>query len=170
MKIQNNPLPYLKRFLLIFAFGALTNSTLAHQNKPLGLGVVLGEPSGISARQWLSTDEALNFSLAYSLDKFLFASVDYTWQFSHILRIQDAHLHPYIGVGAGIAFAGGAQGSPFSGENSSSVGVGIRVPLGIEWIISGGRLGVFLEFVPGIGIVPGTFGFANGGVGIRYYF
>lgn len=58
----------------------------------------------------------------------------------------------------------------FLGKKSGSVGLGVRVPVGVEWQPGRPPLGVYLELVPGMAIIPKTDAFFQGGIGIRYYF
>ena len=138
---------------------------------PLGVGIVLGDPSGFSARYWTTKTHSLDMSLAYSFDSFFILTGDYKLNFPHLFRSTGEHLHPYVGLGGAVAFStdGTTGRGGFYGPTGSSFGLGLRVPFGIEWILSDSRLGVFLELVPGLGMIPSTFGFFEGGVGIRYY-
>jgi hypothetical protein len=81
-------------------------------------------------------------------------------------------LVPYVGLGAEIFFAesGTRNNGAYYTSSSSSVGFGIRIPLGIEWMIPRAPLGVYVELTPGVGLIPGTFGYFQGGIGARFYF
>jgi hypothetical protein len=149
-------------------------SNTAHAGQ-FGLGVVLGEPTGLSAKYWLNSNQAVDFGLAYSFNDFVYIFADYLFHFPHAFGASTefvSQLNPYVGIG------GVFLGSTVSNRNDnryftsggSSAGLGLRLPLGIEWRPARPPLGIFVELVPGIGIIPSTFGFFEGGIGVRYYF
>ncbi len=54
----------MKKIILIAAlFIILTNLTLS-QNRGFGLGIVLGEPTGLSAKLWTGNSNAFDFAAA----------------------------------------------------------------------------------------------------------
>lgn len=140
------------------------------------LGIILGEPTGISGKYFFNGHEAVDVALAFSLSDFFLLHADYLYHFTNAFGRKStvaAQIQPYLGVG-GVLFISTrstrTEKKFFADSTSSSVGLGIRVPLGLEWSPVHSRLGVFAELAPGIGIVPSTFGFLQGGIGIRYYF
>jgi hypothetical protein len=167
-------------FLTCLGLGsvAATPAQAAHHGSrghPFGLGVVIGEPTGLSAKYFLNSNQALDFGLAYSFSDFLYIFSDYLFHFPGLFGAPNAfvsQLTPYVGIG-GIFLSststGRRDGRYFTGDGSTT-GLGMRLPLGIEWTPGYPTLGVFVELVPGIGLIPSTFGFFEGGVGIRYYF
>jgi len=48
--------------------------------------------------------------------------------------------------------------------------VGVRIPVGINYIFAKAPLDIFLEIVPMLELVPRTEFNLNGGIGIRYFF
>lgn len=135
----------------------------------LGLGVIFGEPTGFTGKHWVGGDRAWDGGLAYSFNSHFLIFADHLW---HFPRAFSGHrggpflqqLTPYLGVG-GVFMTGGS-----SKKYESSVALGVRIPLGIEWKPANPPLGVYVEVAPGVGIVPGAFGFVQGGLGVRYYF
>lgn len=56
------------------------------------------------------------------------------------------------------------------GKNDDSrVGIGIRVPFGLQYFINN-NIEVFGEVVPGISLIPSTEFDVDAGIGARYYF
>lgn len=144
--------------------------------KNFGLGVVIGEPTGLSAKLWLSQDRALDFGLSFSFNDYVLVFSDYLFHFPGALGGSStfaSQLTPYVGIGGVLAFANERnyyKDRHFFGTRRDSLGLGLRVPLGIEWTPGRPPLGVFVELVPGISLVPATSGIFEGGIGIRYYF
>ena len=69
----------------------------------------------------------------------------------------DSGLQYYIGAGALLVLKDGYEAD-----------LGIRVPLGLDYVFAGGRFDLFAEVAPTLGVNIG-FGL-YGGVGIRYIF
>ena len=160
---------------LVISLG-LSNAALANPPGPFGLGVVIGEPTGLSAKLWLDQKHAIDFGLSFSFDDYFLIFSDYLFHFPGAFGRSSAfvtELTPYIGIGGVLAFANDRRRDRdrhFFGRERDTLGLGVRVPLGIEWIPSKAPLGVFVELVPGIAIAPATDAFFEGGIGIRYYF
>jgi hypothetical protein len=158
---------------MAIAMASASSDALAARGN-LGVGIVLGEPSGLSAKYWLRSRDAVDFGLAYSFDDFFAVFSDYLFHFPGVFgrNAPAAQITPYLGVGA-ILLADTADGRTngrFFTNDGSSVGLGLRIPLGVEWRPSYPPLGIFLELVPGLGIIPSTFGFLEAGIGGRFYF
>jgi hypothetical protein len=158
--------------LTLMALGALGLVTLsfnAHA-ETTGLGIILGEPTGLTAKHRLSATRAVQAGLAWSFDNYTMLYGDYLFHFPGALGSRDkfvTRLSPYLGIGGTMLFGSNVRPKTSS---KASFGLGVRFPIGLEWSPSDPPLGVFLELAPGLGLVPGTFGFLQGGVGVRYYF
>ena len=175
-------------FALILSLGldAATPAARAESVEPhrLGLGIAFGEPSGISAKYWLNSladagesgGTALDGGLAYSFDSFVLVYADYLWHSSFDqARGSDfvQEIRPYLGVGAMLLLSSRTAGevhSNYFDPGRTGAGLGVRIPLGFEWLARSSRLGIFLEIDPGLVIVPATYAFVNGQVGLRFYF
>jgi hypothetical protein len=126
----------------------------------LGLGVIFGEPTGFNAKVWTASDRALDFGLAFSLNSYVLLYGDYLFHFPGAFKTRSTFvndLNPYVGIGLVSLFR-------------SSAALGIRVPVGIEWIIPRSPFSIFAEIVPGMQVIPSTSGLVQGGFGGRVYF
>jgi len=65
----------------------------------------------------------------------------------------------YFGVGCRVLLHEG---------NDSRLGV--RLPIGLDYLFEGGRFDVFIEVAPVLDLVPDTDFDLSGGVGARFYF
>lgn len=158
-----------------------TTSVAAPKNasapREFGAGIVLGEPTGLSAKLWLDSETAADFGLAFSLSDYFLIFSDYLFHFRGTFGNSHpffAELATYVGIGGVLAVADhdhrDGKDHKFYGHDDSSIGIGARVPVGVEWLPPKYRLGVFLEIVPGLAVVPGTDFFVDAGLGARYYF
>ena len=129
----------------------------------LGLGVMVGEPTGFSAKLWLGNHVALDAALAYS----------YLWHGSGVNLHGDLLFHTgslvpgivgflplYAGVGARVRLANGVDNPMLAG---------LRIPFGAEYVLPIIPIGVFLEVAPILDFASGISFNGNSSVGIRYY-
>lgn len=137
----------------------LACGTVQAQDSGFGLGVILGEPTGISGKLWIEDRKAIDGAVAWSFDKesALHLHADLLFHGSNISRVEMSRLLLYYGIGGRIKF-----------EDDSKAG--IRIPLGINYLSSGAPLDVFLEIVPILDLAPSTEFGLNGAIGVRYFF
>lgn len=161
--------------LPLTAHAAEANTGTA-QTQKFGLGIVIGEPTGLSGKLWLNRDRAIDFGLSFSFSDYVLIFSDYLFHYPGALGRSSTfttQLTPYVGIGGVLAYANERnyyKDRHFFGTRRDSLGLGLRVPLGIEWVPGRPPLGVFVELVPGISLIPSTSGIFEGGIGIRYYF
>lgn len=142
---------------------------------PFGLGVIFGIPTALSAKYWVDQKYAADFGFSYASNDYALFFTDYLIHFPGAFGSKQkfiSQLTPYFGVGGLLAFANTDRRDDdrFLGKKNGSVGLGVRVPLGVEWQPNQPTLGVFVEFVPGISVIPQTTSIFQAGIGIRYYF
>lgn len=124
-----------------------------------GIGVMLGEPTGISIKSWNNERSAFDIGAAWSLsgrNEAIHMHADYLMH-SWFSDINSGRLAFYYGIGGRIIFA-------------SSASAGVRVPLGLNYIFQGIPFDLFVEAVPIFDVTPDTEFAGNGAIGIRYYF
>lgn len=128
--------------------------------EPFGLGVLLGEPSGISMKVWLGPATALDGGLAWSAlgDDRLHLQADFVWHDYGLFDVDRGHLPVYYGVGGRALMRDGRDR------------LGIRFPVGVAYEFEGGRFDAFMEAAPILDLVPLTDVELAAGLGVRYYF
>jgi len=151
----------MKRTLIkiIFVFLVFSATTFA-QTKGFGLGIMAGEPTGISAKYWTTGSTAFDFGLGYSFLKNtqFHLHADYLFHVKNIFNsTEDISL--YYGPGARLRIV----------ENDKSR-LGIRFDVGLVWIPRNAPVDVFVEIAPLLDIIPETKFSFNGGIGVRYFF
>jgi len=162
-----------KIILILLLFSVLKYETASA--KDFGLGIILGAPSAVTGKFWLDSTAAVDVGLAFNLSSYFLLYADYLYHFHKAFGGSSrfvSQLSPYVGVGGVgvITNSSRSDDEGFYGRNSGAFGLGIRIPLGIEWRPSTPRLGVFVELAPGLSAIPRTSGFIQGGVGARYFF
>jgi hypothetical protein len=125
-----------------------------------GAGIIIGDPTGLSAKWWLSENHAIDMALAWDLsgnDDRLEAHADYLWHFPLHIPEMRGRLPLYMGVG----------GRLLTGHDAHA---GVRVPFGICYLFPQVPVELFAEITPLLDLTPDTDFSVNGGVGARFYF
>ena len=149
---------YLVRLaLLILLFAGLAVSAQA-QKKTFGLGLIIGEPTGVSFKSWMDDKSAVDGAVAWNFGEggFLHLHADYLYHFN-LIEIAGGELPFYVGLGARVGF-------------KKDFTLGIRIPLGAEYLFESIPIGIFAEFVPILELIPSTEFKGNFGFGGRFYF
>lgn len=131
------------------------------------LGVILGEPTGLSAKHWMTTNTALDFGAAWSFGESgnFHLHCDYLYHNYEIFKVEEGSLPLYFGIGGRVRFEGD---DPL--DKNRGTRVGIRIALGLEYLVAAYPMSIFFEVAPIVDIAPATEGSMNGGLGIRYVF
>jgi hypothetical protein len=150
------------RTLLVVALALLFLPGPACGWQRVGLGVMAGEPTGISLNVWTSTDRAIDAAAGWSIgeDGWLYVHCDYVFHgYEFPGEPAEGSVPYYFGIGSRVLFR--------DGDDSR---IGIRVPFGVNYAFEDGRFDVFLELAPIMDLVPETEFDFGGGIGARYYF
>ena len=138
-----------------------------------GAGIIIGEPTGLSAKLYLEDDQALQAAVALSAVVGGFqVHVDYLFH-PRILEERDAFTLPfYLGPGVSLLQHGAGR------DGDDDFRIGLRLVAGILFDFKELPIDVFAE-AAGVGQYTfgsedddvNGFGLAlNGGIGARYYF
>jgi hypothetical protein len=136
----------------------------------VGIGLILGEPTGISAKKWINHEHAVDAAAAWSFsenDSFQFHA-DYLFHDFGIFHSAavGGRLPAYIGIGGRVKLEA-HDGEKGRNEHDSLLGV--RIPLGVSYILAKAPVEFFAEIVPILDIVPDTEFDLNMAVGARFY-
>jgi hypothetical protein len=141
------------------------------QERAFGLGVIVGEPTGLSAKLWTSSTNAFDFGLGWSIggDRIgrnniyysgsrVHFHMDYLWH--SFDAIQSTERFPlYYGIGGRIN-SGAGYDAAFA----------VRGVFGIAWMPHNAPVDVFLELVPSLQFTSSSNFAIDAGLGARYYF
>lgn len=142
-----------KLFLLLIITAGLT--TIYDRTHALGLGVIIGEPTGVSIKinrfpiigvSW----SVFNNRMSFTLDG---------WMINRDIK---GDLDWYLGLGGSMYFK-----STGIGENE--IGVGVRVPVGLQFWVQQ-EWEIFMEVAPRLLVIPEPTFDPQGGIGVRYHF
>jgi hypothetical protein len=146
-----------KRILvaLLFLLGLSTAGSAAGPGR-FGIGIILFDPSGLSAKAWLSRSTALAGGIGWSAEEnhYLHVHADFLFYSRRLAADRNLDLGFYLGAGGKIIFRD---------EDNAW----FRVPLGVDFLLRKSPLNFFFELVP-------SFNFSKiqlvGAIGFRYVF
>jgi hypothetical protein len=134
-------------------------SNINAQSKGIGLGLIIGEPTGISFKYWTGSTTAFDAALAWSfIDEGAFhIHGDYIFHNMRLISVPEGTLPFYYGIGARI-------------KTANDTKLGVRVPLGLAYLFSNAPVDIFIEVVPILDLMPKTDFSINAAIGARYFF
>ncbi len=140
-------------------FGCLAGLSFAESNHNIGLGIILGEPTGISFKIWNRQTVAFDAGAAWSIvdEKHFQVHGDLLFHNFGLFRVETGRMALYYGIGARVWFA-------------TDTIVSLRVPVGLSYEFEKTPVELFLEIVPMLDLIPSTEVGMGGAVGFRYYF
>jgi hypothetical protein len=145
--------------LVLISIVALLSAGVFAQNSGIGLGIVFGEPTGLNAKMWTSDRTALDATVAWSFvgSGWLHVHADFLIHNYDLISVNKGALPVYFGIGAYVGL-------------SSDLGLGARIPFGLDYQFEGAPLDIFAEIAPGLSLLPGIGFQMGGGIGVRYFF
>ncbi|HUI28632.1 MAG TPA: hypothetical protein VLX91_00345 [Candidatus Acidoferrales bacterium] len=158
--------------VLLSIISIVPNISVA-QGAGIGAGLILGAPTGISAKFWTSNINAIDFAVGWSDDgewarfgntwyyyglRYLHIHADYLWHNYTAIKSQERFPLFY---GVGFHYDDG-HGAPSA--------FGMRGVIGIDWMPRAVPIDVFVEFAPVLFLTPGTGLGLDAGIGTRFFF
>lgn len=138
-----------------------------------GIGIIVGEPTGLSAKKWISDTTAIDAAAAWSFADFnsFQLHADYLLHNYDLIKTTElpGQLSVYYGIGGRIKLKGSNDGNG-NGNNDEDARWGVRVPLGLSYTVRENPVEFFAEVVPLLDVAPEAKFGVGVGVGARYYF
>lgn len=128
---------------------------------PFGLGIIVGEPTGVSAKLFMSQTTALQGAVAWSVggEDAFHVQVDYVMHNYGLIPVEEGRLPLYYGIGGRVRI-----------REHHDDNVGVRIPVGLSYEFANAPFDVFGELVPLLDLTPDTDFDIEGGLGVRFYF
>jgi len=142
--------------------GAAATPASAQDDKYFGIGFIVGEPTGIDAKIFLNNTNALEFGAAWSLDHddAFHLQGDYLWHRYNLIDLDSQDELPlYFGIGARMVLL----------DEADDV-VGIRFPVGLDYLFYNYPFDIFAAIVPILDVAPETDVDLEGCIGARFWF
>ncbi|MEK6647488.1 MAG: hypothetical protein AABY84_12530 [Candidatus Firestonebacteria bacterium] len=122
-----------------------------------GLGLELGDYSGVTAKIWTTDINALSMGIGFG--PFTRVHLDYLWHNFNVIKVDEGRLPLYYGFGGIINTA-----------NNVSTNFGIRGTIGMCYIFKNNNFDIFFELSPTLRFNPSSGLFLSGAIGGRYFF
>ena len=123
-----------------------------------GLGLIAGNPTGISFKYFTSTTKAFDAAAAWSFtDEWMMIHSDYLWHSFGDIDVEKGQLPWYYGLGGWVAFG-------------DDVVAGGRLPVGLEYLFANNDIDIFLEVAAGVSVIPDTEFYVDAALGARFFF
>lgn len=144
-------------FILALAVSLGVAKTASAQD--FGLGLMVGEPTGLSAQFALTGADALNGAVGFNIldEGRLYIHLDYIRTLAELASTSSVVIPFYFGIGGFVA----------ADKNAS---VGARVPFGIQFDFTSAPIHIFAEIAFRLRLIEDIKAGAAGALGFRYFF
>lgn len=134
-----------------------------------GVGVMIGEPTGASAKYNLDAENAIDGALGWSfLGNGKFAThVDYLRHIRSLFQIDGRGVDMHFGAGIRMKMR---EDNAAKKAKDTDTKIGLRAPLGLDYMFGEVPIELFAEAALVLDFAPETELDFNGGVGGRWYF
>ena len=131
----------IKIFALLAIIVTCLNIQAKAQDRGFGLGVILGEPTGLSGKYWLDDRSAVDGALAWSF----YHGSSFHLHLDYLMHSRDAFdtkepLLLYYGVGGRLKSS--------DTKYSANTQFGIRGVIGVDYLVRTAPIDLFLEVSP----------------------
>jgi hypothetical protein len=138
------------------------------------MGLIVGAPTGISMKGWISGDKAIVGALAWNLSHgtVFRLHVDHLFHKYGLLKVSKGQLPLYYGPGIRMRFWNDGR-HWYRGEWNNGKGnmnLGVRFPVGLNYQFDGAPVDAFVELVPVLNLLPATYLDLDAAIGARYWF
>lgn len=142
--------------MLLCLLSAGISPLWAQKTGDFGAGVILGNPTGATAKLWLNDSQALDAGLGFSSELAIYG--DYLWHSWKVLpQPSEGRLPAYLGLGL--------QLRTFHPNE-----LGLRAVAGVAYWLPRNPVELFFEIVPVLRLSRGEGVGLGAGIGLRYYF
>jgi hypothetical protein len=137
------------------------NRSMDDMTGKFGAGLVVGEPTGPTAKFWISDAVAIDATMGWSLrdDRNIYLNADILWHNFDLIPAARGRAAVYFGAGPSIEF-----------RHNDDNRFGVRGPVGISYFPENTPVDIFVEIAPILDFSPGLRGDFNAGIGVRYWF
>lgn len=158
--------------MIALAWAAVAHGgTEVGSSRKFGLGVQLGGISGLTGKFYTAgRKNAIDFAVGGGYygdgpwgDAFA-AQVSYHWHLEQLAGGGGVTIPFRIGVGGYIA------SGYYNWAGAGDAYLGVRVPFGVDFDLETAPFQFYLEFAPGLLVIPGLYAGVDAAIGARYYF
>lgn len=160
----------MKKIVIAAVLASTSVSAIAGKDGDVGVGVILAEPTGLSAKLWLDEDEAIDLAAAWSISGTESFQLHADWLIHRYDLIdtdpEQGRAPLYYGVGARFK----AHEDNGRGNGDEDATLGVRVPVGVAFEFAQVPFDVFGEVAPVLDVIPDTDIDLSIAIGGRFWF
>ena len=156
--------------LLLLVGVAVAEARVEEPKYKYGIGIILGEPTGLTGKYWLNNKEAYDLSLSFRFSSYLYLSGAYLYHNYDVFRNLKDPGSAALYYGAGFRLIGDSEHhyrKHYENDTYDTL-FGLRGTIGLSYLIPNHPFEVFLELSPIMNITPVTDLDFSIGVGARY--
>lgn len=144
---------------LVLLLAVLWSGSARAESGSFGLGLIVGQPTGLTGAYELSDNTAIDAALGLALfdDRDFYLHVEFLYFLPTLVSGGDFDLRAYLGIGGWVV----THNDPV---------LGARAPFGLSLDFASVPLQIFLEASVLLALVPDVGGDVRGALGFRYYF
>ena len=144
---------------LVVLLVLLWSTNARAEGGPFGLGLIVGQPTGVTGAFQLSDRTAIDAAVGFGWvrDRDFYVHVEFLYFLPTLVSGSSVDLSAYLGIG-GFFFA------------HNDPGFGARAPFGLSLDFKSVPLQIFGELSLLLALTPGTDLDVRGAIGFRYYF
>ena len=148
-----------RSFVILIVLAVVLHGCLSAKERNIGLGMILGEPTGVSFKKWLGENTAADFALAWSFagEASFHIHADYLIHDFNLIKVKRGKCPVYYGVGTRF-------------KNEEDIRLAVRVPVGISYMFDTAPIDIFFEFGLLLDLFPESTLSINSSIGFRYFF
>ncbi len=137
---------------------------------PLGVGIVIGDPTGLSANYRISEERSVDSAVAWSFGRYpgFELHADYLWHRSKLFNVEHVSFDWHYGLGARLISIDDRDVN--NRTNSDRTYFGPRIPIGLSTDFNKSTFELFSELALVMNLIPATNFDFDFGVGVRVYF
>ena len=143
----------------------------------VGIGLILGSPTGISGKLYLGPGAAIDAALGLGIGEDVHLHVDYLFEFDDLAKQPGFRLGWFAGIGGRLADTDEDDYTHVHGNgvrhrhDRDELDLGPRVPVGLEFRANElPRLEIFAEVALGLDLVEDPGLTIDAGIGGRFFF
>ncbi len=151
----------MKKIIFMLFFVVASVSLIDAQTRNFGLGIMLGDPSGLNGKYYLNSINAVEVGLGVGVfggENSFAMHVDYLYHNYDLIKATEK-FPVFYGFGVRIR-----------SKEDAEFGLGVRGVIGIQWVNQSMPIDVFLHVAPVFKLLPATKFGVDGAIGARYYF
>lgn len=159
--------------LLCLAIHAAPNTasaqSVSHGGGDFGLGLIIGDPTGINGKYFLSPEMAIDGSIGLGFigHRHVQLNMDFLWHFG-VQRWSAVGLDLYVGVGPMLGFYD--HDDRRNNNRDDELWLGARAPFGASLSFNRAPFDIFVELALGLWVVHDVDADLDAAIGARFWF